>query len=232
MLREIILSEILPGMAIYFLPPLYLLLFYAFKNRRLVWLAIPAAVLTDVLCFWDFMTHGMLGWQMPFVILLHAALLAASIAGLVHGIKRPQKRTLAIIAAVIGVTAVGYTANSVLSATSDSYCQAFDKPVFARLTRIQPKDVTVVHAIDVTEESSRSRADFQSDLAFFAALEYLGSELSEYALLTDESSPMLLISLRNAKTIWFTLCEDDIFKVLYKNRAFYVRSPQLLEDIT
>ena len=223
------LAKILIPLALFFLPPLYLLLFNLFKNRRLVWLTIPAVALTDTICFWNMLTDH--EWWMPYLltIIVHLALLSASTASIAHA-KRPlKKRAVAILLAIIFTAALGYVTHTVLSDTSDGYRQFFDRPAFTQLTQIQPEDVVNINAFDRREKNKEHYyKDYHGDKTFFADLEYAGSLLSkpgkELTLVADVAT--------NSYSVRFTHHDEDIFRVEYRNRVFYVKSPQLLADIT
>jgi hypothetical protein len=236
------MSSILLALAMYAFPPLFLLLFYSLKNRRLVWLAIPASALTLLLCcgraLGDLEFLGML--MIPFALHTAAVSAVTALAALIKSRAKgqPNKRALVILSAVVCAGALGFVAHTALLEKSGGYRQAFDRPVFTQLTQIKPEDVVKIQ-LDVPGRIGRIKPEnvpYRGDKTFFAGLEYAGSGLSGYAFempnLRGEFSPMLIATLQNGDFATFILCRDDIFEARYRDRVFYVKSPQLLAGIT
>jgi len=235
------MSTILFNLALYAFPPLFLLLFYSLKNRRLVWLTIPASALALLLCCGIALFQAEFLGTMLMLFALHttAVSVVTAIAAIIksRAKKQPKKRTLIIIAAAICAVALGFVAHAVLADTSANYQQKLDRPVFKQLTQIQPEDV-VRTELSIPDEIYGGKVEiipYQGGMEFFADLEYLGPALSKFEFemprLRGEPSPMLIIALRDGDSIRFILCKDDIFEVYYKDRVFFVKSPQLLADI-
>lgn len=229
-------------LALYAFPPLFLLLFYSLKNRRLIWLTIPASALALLLCCGRALADSeFLGMMViPFALHTAAVSVMTAIAALIknRAKKPPKKWVIIAIASAICAAALGFVAHTVLAGTSENYQQKLDRPVFARLTQIQPEDV-VRTELSVPDEIYGGKIEFipyQGDVTFFADLEYVGSESSEFMLempqLRGEPSHMLIIALRDGNSVRFILCKDDIFEAYYQDRVFFVRSAQLLADIT
>lgn len=227
-------------LAIFAFPPLALLFFYSLKNKHLIWFTIPASLLMFLLsCGWA-LTHPEFLATMLIPLALHTAAVsvATALAALLNckAKKQPQKRTLIIIAAVICAIALGFVAHTVLAETSDKYAQKLDQPIFTQLTQIQPEDVASVEVMDPGEKFGRTAkaVDYHGDMTFFADLEYIGSELSGIKMpyLEEIQTFSVSIVLHDGNFAYFIQYEGDIFEARYNDREFYVKSPQLLADVT
>jgi len=229
-------------LALYAFPLLFLLLFYSRKNTRLIWLTIPASALALLLsCGLALADREFLGALLiPFALHTAAVSTLTAIAALIRykAKKQPSRRLLVILASLICAAALGFVAHTVLLGVSEGYNEIFDRPVFTQLTEIQPEDISEIDGRAPSEKLDGRMKDlsYHGDMSFFAELEYLGSALSEYALemprQKGEDSPILVVWLQNDDFVRFILCKEDIFEARYKNRVFFVRSPQLLADIT
>jgi len=219
-------------LTLYFLPALLLALFYAHKNKHMVWLTIPVTLAAHLLCFCRLLDKGMVLYGLA----LHMAGVAVctGIAALLrHIAKKPlRKRLLVVLISLICAAALGFTAHTVLSGRSVGYREMLDRPVFARLTKIRPQDVERIQVYDPAEKLEGAERDFRYNggAAFFAGLEYLGP------LPSDPQSKALGVAvgveLKNGKRVMFSQHTGDEFSVAYMGRVFYVRSPQLLADLT
>jgi len=234
------MSTILLHLAMYAFPPLALLFFYSFKNKRLIWLAIPASLIMfllscgKALADLEFLAMMFIPLALHTIAVSVVTALAASLKSKAE--KQPKKRTLIIIAAVICAIALGFVAHTVLAETSDKYAQRLDQPIFTQLTQIQPEDVASIEVMDPGEKFGRTAkaVDYHGDMTFFADLEYIGSELSGITMHYLEGIHTFSVSivLRDGNFAHFIQYEDDIFEARYNDRRFYVKSPQLLADVT
>ena len=154
--------------------------------------------------------------------------------------KRLKKWAGIFVFATIGLVALGFVVNNVhyvLSETSDAYRKIFDRPVFTRLTQITPEEAIAMSVYVPSEDGNDIAVKdgaYHGDMTFFADLEYVGSALSGYELPRERGEGYGFSAtawLQNGYVL-FIQCKDDIFEVVYKNRCFYVKSPQLLADIT
>ena len=207
--------------AVVFLPPLLLLLFYARGKTRLIWLTVPITALAAVL---------------PAFALYLAVVSAAAVATAFIKKKRLDKndnKAVAVLSVILCVIALGAVAHNVLVNTSDGYRQIFDRRAFAQLIEIQPADVAGIEVIlNEKEGESALYTDYHGDKAFFADLEYIGSLLSRPA---GEFECGVSVLLADGGFISFSSWKGNApgaFQVQYQNRAFWVSSPQLLADIS
>jgi hypothetical protein len=227
------MSDIWPVFALCVFPALALLFFCSFKSKRMVWLAIPASALVFALCYWKALAYYEARGMTLVLFAIHTAAVSAvtAIAALIRAkaARQPQKRTLVTIAAVIGVAFLGFAAHATLSDTSDAYRQIFDRRAFAQLTQVRPGDVAEATAFDFAEKSGGAHVDYHGDMTFFAGLEYDASLVSRPG---KELGRTVTFALKNGGAICFTQHTGDEFSVEYRGRVFYVKSPQLLADIT
>jgi len=233
----------------FFLPPLLLLFFYSFNKKHLIWLTIPITELAVVICFWDALAYYETRGLILLALISHTVIVSgiSAITVLIKHIRlkrieklppenakrstKTEKIIIIITAASICFAAAGFVAHTVLSNTSDSYRQNFDQETFSQLTKIKPEDILEIKVYDFTEKFTgvATYADYQGDKTFFSDLEYTGSLLSKPA---GQLKCGVSIALKNGDFVSFTLCEDDEFQVQYKDKAFFVKSPQLLNDIS
>lgn len=114
-----IMDTIMLNLVLYAFPPLALLFFYSFKNKHLLWLAIPASALTLMLCGWNmpiFYDAALMGLALHTVIVIAMTAVAVLIKG--KRKKLPNLRILAIIAAVLCVVLLGLALSMALTTRS------------------------------------------------------------------------------------------------------------------
>ncbi|MDR2686458.1 MAG: hypothetical protein LBB75_01800 [Oscillospiraceae bacterium] len=228
------MSVILFTLALYAFPPLFLLFFYFFKKGRWIWLTIPASALTLALCCgraladFEFLGMVLVAFALQTGIVSAATLIAALIKS--RRAKRPVQRIPAIAAAVVCAIALGFGAHTALSYRSAGYRQIFDRRAFTQLTQIQPEEIETIDVYDAlaAESGLLGITDFHGDASFFSGLEYDGSMMSKPV---KEVELSVDVFLKDGTYIKIDYYEDDIFRVYYKNRDFYVRSAQLAEGI-
>jgi len=154
--------------------------------------------------------------------------------------KRVKKWVGIFMFTAIGLLLMGVVVDNVhyvLSETSDAYRKLFDRPVFTRLTQIPPEDVLAMTVCVPSEDGEAvdvKDGAYHGDMTFFADLEYVGSALPgyDYPRERGEGYGYSATAWLQDDSILFIQCEEDIFEVVYKRRLFYVKSPQLLADIT
>jgi len=218
-------------LGLYVLPPLFLLIFYSMKNRRLVWLTIPASFCAYLFCCgasladMEFLGMTLVGLIPYMAVLIAVTALAAFLKSKQK--KQPNLRVPAIIAAALCAAVLCLAAHSLLLDTADGYRRAFDRPAFTRLTEILLEDIAKAQT-----EVNGKYSDFQGDMTFFADLEYAGSDLSEPGFNGSEEIRAVRFTLQNGDEISFFLYGGDKFQVFFIEdhdwQIFYVRSPQLL----
>ena len=227
------MSIALIPLGLFVLPPLFLLIFYSFENRRLVWLTIPASALGLALCLGSMLadTEGRI--YALFAFAPHTAAVIAVTAAAAFVKRKQQQPWLkipAIVAAVLCAAVLGLASHRVLLDTSNGYRQIFDRPAFTRLTEVQPEDV-----VRAQVEINGVYSDYRGGMTFFAGLEYAGSKLSEPGFRGDEETRAVRFTLQNGDTVDFFLYRGDKFEVFFieddVRQIFYVKSPQLLAGI-
>jgi len=224
------------------LPPLFLLIFYSLKGRRLVWLTIPTSFLAYLFCCGklladlEFLGMSLIG-LIPYMAILIAATALAAFAKKRQR-RQPRLRTPAIIAMAVVAAVLVLASHNLFLDTIDGYRRIFDRPAFTRLTQIQPEDVVDVE-VEVFGYWARlngAYTDYHGDGTFFADLEFTGSMLARPDLRGDEENCIVRFTLQNGDTAGFVQYAGDEFEVFfvedYIHQIFYVKSPQLLEDIT
>ena len=240
-MTDLLLKTILPALGMYLFPPLWLLFFYTHKNKYPIWRTIPASALGLVLSYLPaIVTSGpdVQVWIMQLFTggMLHTIVVCAATAAAAlirHKAKStPKKRTVAIIAVFCCAAALGLTYHTVLLNTSDIYRRRFDQAAFTRLTQIQPEDVSGIWiATHPWDKNDETYYEFHGGRTFFAELEYLGSELYKPEAEPDPAYLGVSVGLKDGRHLYISWYADDIFKVNY-GRFFYVRSAQLLAEIT
>ena len=238
---DLFFEIILPALGMYLFPPLLLLFFYTHKKKYPLWLTAPASALGLVLSYLPAIVTSesdVEGWIDQISSGLLEIIIICAVTAIAALIRRkakntPKKRTVAIIAVFCCAAALGLTYHTALLNTSDNYRRRFDQAAFTRLTQIQPEDVAGIWiATHPWDKNSETYYEFHGDRTFFAGLEYLGSELYKPE---PEPDPVYLgvsVGLKEGYPIYFSWYADDIFKVNNSQRFFYVRSPQLLAEIT
>jgi len=233
------------------LPFMFLLFFYSFKSKRAIWLTIPASALVFALGMGtESILNYMGGWTIEFFMLallflaVYAAIVSAvtALAALIKSRqkKQPNLRIPAIIAAVICAAALSLALHNTFLNSIGGYRQILDRHAFTRLTEIQSEDIAVVEASvwrvnpEGAYEGEREhiRIDYHGDMTFFADLEYERTHLPGQWQSWKELDHTVYFTLQDNGSIYFVQYDGDVFRVSYQNSSFYVKSPQLLADIT
>ncbi|MCL1951508.1 MAG: hypothetical protein FWF60_01640 [Oscillospiraceae bacterium] len=229
------MSTILFLLALLVFPILFLLLFCFIKQGRLVWLTIPASALAFALCAWEMLVESgqrEIGWLI-FAIQTASVCALTIIAALIQSrrAKQPVRRVPAILAAVVCIIALGFIGHTALSYRSPGYRQIFDRRAFTQLTQIQPEEIETINVYDAlaAEAGLPGITDFYGNPSFFSGLAYDGSMMSKPV---KGAALSVSVFLKDGTYIKIDHYEDDIFRVYYKARDFYVKSPQLLAGIT
>jgi len=242
--------DVIFGMSAMFLfPPLALWFFYSLNKKNLIWLAIPLSALIASLYYWQtiIFVYSEFRTEVFITLALHTAIVSAATVIAAYAKrkqkKQPKRILPAIIFTIICVAIMGLASHEVLLNTVNGYRQYFDRPAFTRLTKIQPEDIAEAEIIIVCRDNpeENSYTEYNGDKTFFAGLEYTDSaplsrpwspkEFDREVNFTLQDS-----TLQNGDAICFFQYDGDVFRVAFwefnQGWAFFVKSPQLLADIT
>ena len=234
------MDAILVQLALFVLPALFLLVFCSLKNRRVIWLAIPASLGAFLLCCGTLLSDPEFRGFALFGIIPYLAVWSA-VTALAAFLKKKQKRQPnlripAIVSAVLIAAVLGLATHNALLNTVNGYRRVFDRAAFTRLTQIQPRDVVSVEVEVFRVTLEEDYTDYRGDMTFFADLEFIDSMLARPGLPGDGLRCSVHFTLQNGDYAHFVQYEGDEFEVFfvegYVHRIFYVKSPQLLAEIT
>jgi Na+-transporting methylmalonyl-CoA/oxaloacetate decarboxylase gamma subunit len=232
--------------------PILLIIFFA-KIKKSLWFTLPISFVVDIIIFWGILTYYEFRGLAIFMIIYQIIVLSILIAiiTLISKFRREklgklsdeqkksyfskEKKTIIAVCIIAGLAVTGIIMHNVLLNTSDNYNQIFDKIVFSELIKIDVNDIAEVELIypRMKYEYEIMDVNYYGDKSFINNLIFDGSRLNNPEPQYSYSGCHARVILKNTKSdnILFMTGGGDRFLVHYKGRQFYVKSPQLWEEI-
>ena len=234
----------------YFAVPIILLLIFA-KIKKSLWFTVPISFIADIIIFWGILTYyesrGFAILLIAYkIIALNIIIVAITLSARFRKKKldklsderkksylSEEKKAIVTVCIIAGLAVTGVVAHNVLLNTSDGYNQIFDKKIFSELIETDANDITEVELIyaRIKYEDDIIDVNYYGDKSFINHLVYDGSKLNNPSPQYGDSSCSARFITKNSDNILFMTGGGDRFLVHYKGRQFYVRSPQLWEEI-
>jgi len=229
-------------------PVISLIILY--KIKKSLWFALPVSAIAVVIALWPVLTsnYGGLVWLMIFYQLIILSILITAfkliakfrqkrLEKLPDETKKSylskEKKIMITGCVTACVITAGIITHNILMQTSDGYNQIFDKQVFNELTKISADDIASVELIyaRIKLEDENFDGSYRGDKSFFSDLEFDGSRLKNPGVLHGEEMCSVRFITKNGDHILFMTGGGDRFLAHYKNKIFYVKSPELWEEI-
>jgi len=178
------MDTIMLNLTLYVFPLLVLLFFYSFKNKHLLWLAIPASALTLVLCGCNMPIYydtAIMGFALHTVIVIAVTALAVFIKGKQK--KQPNLRIPGIIAAVLCAALLCFAAYGVARDVSDGAHES-EKPTVPMQTTTAAQETSPMPIADPNIEFTTQVVEAVTDpdfdaVALFKRLEGVWNDNNE-----------------------------------------------------
>jgi len=226
-------------------------LIFLFKIKKSLWFTLPIALAADIVALWPILSYYefrglailMIFYQLVVISMLIALFKIITAFRRKYLKKIPdgekisyfskEKRIIIAVCVIAGIIVAGIVTHNILLGTSDKYNQIFDKQLFSELIKIDANDIIEVELIYARAKLEEGYFDFNyyGDKSFINDLEFDGSRLKNPAPLYGDESCSARFITKNGGNILFMTGGGDRFLVHYKNREFYVKSPQLWEDV-